>query len=486
MKGTSEQERRATPTKIRYVPNRLLKYERELKGWSQVYVAEKLGAQTNLVTRWEKGYAFPSPYYRQRLCQLFEKDAEALGLIKRVDADADPEPPATEDARDEVEIREESAPAKEASPLPLEESGTAERQNNLLLHKSGKRYAHVRRTLLIGMAGGVVAGIIEALYWKKSADSVNPTVVTPVPQPDAITTQYIYRTATAKDVNYVSWSPHGHAIACVTGDSQVQVLRASDGKTERTYAEHHNWVNCASWSPDESLIASASADKTVQIWDVKTGQCKLIYRGHSTTVLSVCWSPNGTFLASSGKDGYVHIWHAATGKEQSRYQAHKGYVWTVSWSFDSTKVASCGEDGTIQVWDLSAGAKDVQFVYAGPTGSTVNQVIWSPDGKRLVSAHDNATVYIWDTLTGRKMLAYTGHKDAVITARWSPDGAYIASGGLDRTVQIWSAISGKQLLTYTKHTDEVYEVSWSPDGSSLASASKDHTMHVCRVSLGKR
>jgi len=64
------------------IPNLTLRRERELRGWSQAMVAEKIGAQTPLVNRWENGNAFPSPYYREKLCQLFEKDAASLGLIK--------------------------------------------------------------------------------------------------------------------------------------------------------------------------------------------------------------------------------------------------------------------------------------------------------------------------------------------------------------------------------------------------------------------
>src|SRR5690349_13196136 len=65
-----------------YPPNVKLKHLRELRGWSQAYVADQIGCQSNLVTRWETGVAFPSPYYRQKLCTLFGKNAAELGLIK--------------------------------------------------------------------------------------------------------------------------------------------------------------------------------------------------------------------------------------------------------------------------------------------------------------------------------------------------------------------------------------------------------------------
>jgi predicted ATPase/transcriptional regulator with XRE-family HTH domain len=63
------------------IPNQRLRTERELRGWSQKYVAEQIGADHYYLSRWERGTASPSPYYRQKLCALFGKDARELGLL---------------------------------------------------------------------------------------------------------------------------------------------------------------------------------------------------------------------------------------------------------------------------------------------------------------------------------------------------------------------------------------------------------------------
>ena len=63
------------------VPNQFLKEARELRGWSQKYVAEQIGADHYYLSRWERGTASPSPYYRSKLCALFGLDARALGLV---------------------------------------------------------------------------------------------------------------------------------------------------------------------------------------------------------------------------------------------------------------------------------------------------------------------------------------------------------------------------------------------------------------------
>ncbi|QBD76261.1 tetratricopeptide repeat protein [Ktedonosporobacter rubrisoli] len=66
-------------------PNVLLRRARQTRGWTQQEVADQIGApQAFMVNRWENGTARPSPRYREKLCQLFGKSSEELGLGKRV------------------------------------------------------------------------------------------------------------------------------------------------------------------------------------------------------------------------------------------------------------------------------------------------------------------------------------------------------------------------------------------------------------------
>lgn len=69
----------------------IIRRERRLRGLSQSDLAEKLGCDTRTVGRWERGEAFPIPFFIGKMAQLFEKDAAALGLLE-------PESPATPNA----------------------------------------------------------------------------------------------------------------------------------------------------------------------------------------------------------------------------------------------------------------------------------------------------------------------------------------------------------------------------------------------------
>ncbi len=59
-----------------------LRVAREQRGWSQAKVAELLGVSTRTVSRWEKNESIPYPFYRERLCSLFDKSASELGLLE--------------------------------------------------------------------------------------------------------------------------------------------------------------------------------------------------------------------------------------------------------------------------------------------------------------------------------------------------------------------------------------------------------------------
>jgi transcriptional regulator with XRE-family HTH domain len=65
--------------------NQRLKRERELRGWSQAKVATEIGTDPATIGRWERGLSFPYPYFREKLCVLFGKSAQELGLVRNKD-----------------------------------------------------------------------------------------------------------------------------------------------------------------------------------------------------------------------------------------------------------------------------------------------------------------------------------------------------------------------------------------------------------------
>lgn len=63
-------------------PNERLRHERQLRGWSQAHLAEQIDVPDYYISRWERGEVLPSPYYQQKLCEVFGKTAEELGMLQ--------------------------------------------------------------------------------------------------------------------------------------------------------------------------------------------------------------------------------------------------------------------------------------------------------------------------------------------------------------------------------------------------------------------
>src|SRR5690242_17358795 len=63
-------------------PNVRLRHERQLRGWSQAHLAEQIDVPDYYISRWERGEVLPSPYYQQKLCEVFGKTAEELGMLQ--------------------------------------------------------------------------------------------------------------------------------------------------------------------------------------------------------------------------------------------------------------------------------------------------------------------------------------------------------------------------------------------------------------------
>lgn len=63
------------------IPNNTLRRERQLRGWSQRKVAEFVDTSEDVISRWERGESKPSPFFQEKLCTLYGKSAEELGIF---------------------------------------------------------------------------------------------------------------------------------------------------------------------------------------------------------------------------------------------------------------------------------------------------------------------------------------------------------------------------------------------------------------------
>lgn len=62
--------------------NERLRQHRVARNWRQHDVADQLGISVTTIQRWERGDQHPSAYYRIKLCALFGKSVQELGLVE--------------------------------------------------------------------------------------------------------------------------------------------------------------------------------------------------------------------------------------------------------------------------------------------------------------------------------------------------------------------------------------------------------------------
>ncbi len=139
-----------------------------------------------------------------------------------------------------------------------QEATIAERQQQ----EAAQRRLYTRRTVLVGLAGGLT---VAAFFTFRN--SLFPASNRPLSTP--LSLPFTYRGHTA-GVACVAWSPDGKRLASASGTS-VRVWDASNGQTLLTYNRHTDDVTQVAWSPDSKHLVSASSDKTVRIWDASNG-----------------------------------------------------------------------------------------------------------------------------------------------------------------------------------------------------------------------
>ena len=91
--------------------NNRLRQERIAQNWRQRDVADQLGTTVVTVNRWERGIQHPSAYFRVKLCALFGKSAQDLGLVD--------EDPSRASSTEKDVLETELPPSSPTEPLAL-------------------------------------------------------------------------------------------------------------------------------------------------------------------------------------------------------------------------------------------------------------------------------------------------------------------------------------------------------------------------------
>ena len=438
------------------IPLLALRQAREKRGWSRNYVAECIEVDVITVGRWERGERMPHPHHRQKLCDLFEMNAQDLGLLSMLPQEPHDTAIATDPSSEVLDtITATTSPSEQTSSTNIKAS-------SLLFNP--------RRKFLLGLGGlGALAIAGSGVFFTvRSLPSSAPILM-----PLSKRIHHFVDPNTNNWVNHMAWSPDNSNMATANGTNVLTIWNLQSGDLVLYYPTLNGWVNDVSWSRT-NIIAAVNADfqaGSLQLW--KFPDEKPIFTLKRPYGLrSVSWSPNGKYLALSGRSPTVEVWNPFTSELIGQYSDPTlGLlgIRRVQWSA-SGKYLACGADnGTIHIWEaLTSKPRTIGRRHMG----RVIDLAWSPDEQYIISASADKTSQIWEASSGRSVLTYRGHTDEVECVGWSSHGTYVASGSADCTAHVWEPSTGKLIAKYAGRTSPVEGVLWSVDGNTLAIGTK--------------
>jgi WD40 repeat protein/class 3 adenylate cyclase len=285
----------------------------------------------------------------------------------------------------------------------------------------------------------------------------------------------------------IAYSPDGQTFATSAGDGNVEVWiwDAATGALLHKLVGHTGLATRVAYSPDgKALLTSGGGG--IWLWDVATGERLAVFHGPLPGAASVGLSPDGRHAAASYEGGTL-LWDITRRPDLPIFTGHTALLWSVAFSADDRTVLTGSNDRTARLWDAATG-RQLQPVFRGPKGSSVNSAAFSPDGKHVLTANGAADkgAHIWDMGTGAEVQSLYGHGKLLIQAVYSPDGQRVLTGSGDNTAWLWEAATGRPVLTFTGHTNWVNGVAYAPDGKTVMTGSADHSAALWDALTGKQ
>lgn len=274
-------------------------------------------------------------------------------------------------------------------------------------------------------------------------------------------------------IRSVCFSPDGKLLATGAEDKQIRIWDIASRTIRQVFSGHHQEIYSLDFSRDGRVIVSGSGDKTARVWNMETGahQTLSILEPDNVDagVTSVAISPDGQLVAAGSLDTIVRIWDVTTGNLIERLRGHLDSVYSVAFTPDGKGLVSGSLDKTLKYWDLSPLLRNPNRTQGLSQGGSV------PSGQQPVTNEG-----------GEKgstcSVAFSGHKDYVLSVAVSPDGAWVVSGSKDRGVQFWDPRTGLTQLMLQGHKNSVISIDLSPvaspSGGLLASGSGDWIARV--------
>lgn len=303
--------------------------------------------------------------------------------------------------------------------------GLASRIESLRFSPDGKQLA---------VAGGLPGELGELQVWDVASGEL-----------------LLSRNATAETLSGVAWSPDGQSIAFGGADTNLRVVKSSDGAQLVEQGAHADWILDATFSTDGKYVVSGSRDQTLKLTEAASGRFIDNITNVSPGVpggpiFAIARHPQRDLVAAGGGEGIprTYMMHRVVERKIGddsnlvrAYPALPGRIFAVAFSPDGTRLAAASSD---------AGQGHVQWF-------NVPDAFLPPDDVKLIqgkpvdqrSAEEKGRVDAYNREGAELVATAAGELPPVYALAFSADGKSLVTGGADGAVRLFDPANGKLL-----------------------------------------
>ncbi|CAA6657018.1 unnamed protein product [Spirodela intermedia] len=228
----------------------------------------------------------------------------------------------------------------------------------------------------------------------------------------------------------VSWHPHKHILAFISGNNQVTIRDYDDSESKEScvlVSESQKEIKSLEWRPNSGRTLSVACKGGICIWSAS-------FLGNASSVRPGAVPHGGAISRGSGvRWSLVDFLHSPSGEHVTalswsptgRYPINcilrnvRLSFWASLTSLTYLASASC-ESSSFMIWDVAQGVGTP--IRRGLGG--ISMLKWSPTGDYFFTAKFDGTFYLWETNTWTsERWSSTGGN--VSGAAWDPNGRMI-------------------------------------------------------------
>ncbi|EEC67603.1 hypothetical protein OsI_34973 [Oryza sativa Indica Group] len=277
------------------------------------------------------------------------------------------------------------------------------------------------------------------------------------------------------DTQKVSWNPHKHCLAFVSGKNQVTVHDFEEPDNKESYiltSDHQKDVKAVEWRPNSGKMIAVGCKGGICLWSasypgnvasVKSGVTSSsfgafprgsggqwilvdILRGSSAELVSaLCWKPDGRYLVSASCNSpSFTIWDVSQGLG-TPIRRGLSSISLVQWSPSGDYLLTAKLDGTFHLWETNTWTSEPW----SSSNGYVSGANWDPEGRIVLLSFSNST-----TLGSIHFSSKPPSLDAHLLPVELPEiSSLIVSRGIDKLA--WDS-SGERLALSFKDGNEMY------------------------------